>query len=161
MYYDPHRYGPGQEGYWLYPDGGNEPLISGYPENGGETSAGLRLGDPGARWLDVGSYPDVQSPWGLLDGSGGEDEWLETLLGPRERWKKGSQQFGGASDPIDRLDRAEGAPPNVGGRGFRLASAIPTPYSFMVLIGFFTLYRRRRPDNESNRNPDCDISVLD
>lgn len=34
VYYDPDRYGEGQEGYWLYPNGTNTELISGDPENG-------------------------------------------------------------------------------------------------------------------------------
>ncbi len=69
-HYDPNRYGEGLEGYWLYPDAGQEPLISGYPWEGGETDAGIEI-KPGYTYLDVGSYPDVRSPWGLLDLSGG------------------------------------------------------------------------------------------
>ncbi len=42
-YYDPNRYGPGQDGYWLQPAGHTEPLISGDPDQGGETSAGTTL----------------------------------------------------------------------------------------------------------------------
>ncbi len=153
MYYDPDRYGDGQEGYWLYPDGGNEPLIIGYPENGGETSAGLRFGDPGARFLDVGSYPNVQSPWGLLDASGGEDEWLGDLSpSRRDRGVKGSQQFGGPPDPVDRLDWFVGSPPYIGGSGFRLASSVPSPYTsvafmFAVLITFNRRYRHAQQNS--------------
>ncbi|MGE3107502.1 MAG: hypothetical protein AB7O77_04015 [Phycisphaerales bacterium] len=157
MYYDPHRYGPGQEGYWLYPDGGNEPLISGYPENGGETSAGLRLGDPGARWLDVGSYPDVQSPWGLLDGSGGEDEWLENIVNPFERGQKGSQQFGSDSNIVDRLDWLASGFPQVGGTGFRVASCVPSPCSIVVVgFGYLLTHRRTRCSRQVAPNaPEC------
>ncbi len=147
MYYDPDRYGDGQEGYWLYPDGGNEPLIIGYPENGGETSAGLRFGDPGARFLDVGSYPNVQSPWGLLDASGGEDEWLEDLSSSRrDRLAKGSQQFGSDPDFTDRLDRIGISGPHFGGSGFRIASTIPSPMSALPLLGVIvhSLFRRSR-----------------
>ncbi len=74
VYYDPNRYGEGFEGYWEYPDGGAEPLIGGLPEDGGETDAsGVPiLGPP----LDVGSYPHVQSPYGLLDVAGAVREFL-------------------------------------------------------------------------------------
>jgi len=35
-YYDPDRYGPGEEGYWRNPGSQQELLMSGYPHNGGE-----------------------------------------------------------------------------------------------------------------------------
>ena len=80
MHYDPHRNGPDQEGYWRYPTTSDTAPIPGYPVelggNGtGQTSASLHIDSGSDRvWVPVGSYPDVQSPWGLLDGSGGWSE---------------------------------------------------------------------------------------
>ncbi|MBX3353484.1 MAG: SUMF1/EgtB/PvdO family nonheme iron enzyme [Phycisphaeraceae bacterium] len=79
-YWDPNRNGQGEGGYWLYPDASDTPLTPGDPGLGGETNAGS-----GAEWpadhfqpWDVGSYPDVQTPWGLLDASGGGREWTDS-----------------------------------------------------------------------------------
>ncbi len=75
-HYDPDRYGPGQEGYWLYPNGSNERSRGGglLPKEGGERNAGpFWEGWP----IDVASFPHVRSPFGLLDASGGIAGWLE------------------------------------------------------------------------------------
>lgn len=80
MHWDPDKDGEG--GYWLMPDGGDEPLISLPPDQGGETNAGPFFNalsfDEGLQYRSVGMYPDTQSPWGLLDGSGGLSEMTET-----------------------------------------------------------------------------------
>lgn len=76
-FYDPDRYGEGEEGYWLFPVGSNEPAVGGLlPGEGGQSNAG---GDwwSGPFPLDVGSFPDVRSPFGLLDLTGGVAEFLE------------------------------------------------------------------------------------
>lgn len=103
MYYDPDRYGKGESGYWYMPDGGNEILISGLPQQGGETNAGIF-----DTYLDVGLYPRVTSQWGLLDGSGGVAEWCEDQGGwANTRADKGSWQFNETYwlwDPVDTLD---------------------------------------------------------
>lgn len=87
VYWDPNKDGQGNGGYWLYPDGGDEPLIPGRPEDGGETNAGRysewpppkNFPDDDGRPDGVGLYPHVQTPWGLLDVSGGAREWTETF----------------------------------------------------------------------------------
>lgn len=83
-YWDPNRHGQGQGGWWQYPDASNDPLIPGDPALGGETSAGNGLEWPTGQFKpkDVGSYPDTQSPWGLLDVSGSEREWTDTQYAP-------------------------------------------------------------------------------
>ncbi|MHC4976488.1 MAG: hypothetical protein ACYTF7_07760, partial [Planctomycetota bacterium] len=43
-HYDPHKHGENQPGYWLFPTSSDEPPIPDLPENGGETSSGLREG---------------------------------------------------------------------------------------------------------------------
>ena len=82
-HYDPNRYGAGQGGWWQYSNGSNAPLIAG-PPGIGQTSAGYVAG-PGELsefFIPLGSYPEVQSPWGLLDVSGGAAEWTEDWLFP-------------------------------------------------------------------------------
>ena len=76
VYYDPDRFGEGQGGYWRYPDGSDTPLIPGAP-GVGQTSGGWDYVAAGATHPDVGAY-GVETPWGLLDASGGVREWLET-----------------------------------------------------------------------------------
>ena len=72
VYYDPDRHGPGKGGWWIHPGSSDERLRIEYPENGGQTNGGLW------EWynsrLPAGMYPDVRTPWGLLDASGGASE---------------------------------------------------------------------------------------
>ena len=135
-YYDPNRYGTGLEGYWRQPNGTNETLISGYSLDGGQTNAGSGVD---FFQMDVGQYPHVQSPWGLLDVSGGRIEWLEDAVdvwGNRDRQHAGS--FQGQSlymfrDPIDYVLRGGTRVESVV-NGIRLATAVPTPGSSFLLI---------------------------
>lgn len=139
-HYDPNRYGPGQEGYWLYPDGGNEPLIPGLPENGGETDAGT-VATQGPSY--VGSYPWSESPLGLLDASGGLQEWTSSDSGGGRRFLPDSAQTSGLPEFLDRLDWLTTQWPSNGGQGFRIASAVPTPSTLPVLIAVVAYSRRR------------------
>ncbi len=73
VFYDPNRYGTSQGGYWLYPNRSNTPPVGGPPGTpGAETGSGSYPYDPNNpnRFYPVGSYPNSQTPWGLLDGSG-------------------------------------------------------------------------------------------
>ncbi len=141
MFYDPDRYGEGMEGYWLYPDSGNEPLIPGLPEDGGETSAGL-IGPPG---FPVDQYPWVRSPWGLLDGSGGVSNWTESVAFDYER----SRYFFGSwtSDSLfslhDRLDTPLAFGPPAPASGFRVAGLVPAPGPATVIICAVSFFTRR------------------
>lgn len=143
-YYDPNRYGEGQGGYWLYPNGTDEPLLAGLPENGGQTNAQPFVFPPEMRHMNVGSYPSVQSPWGLLDGSGGEREWTETWRPlDNDRWQIGSR-FGSVGALEDRLDYRLGWDPASQIGGFRFASIIPASGSLWVLaLTGFALRRTR------------------
>ncbi len=147
VHYDPDRYGDGQEGYWYYPDGGDEFLVSGEPgEPGAETSGG-ELGPPGMFWYPVGSYPATQSPWGLLDASGGVREMLETVIEPdaitsRRRFRAGS---GTVPDPTyqlrDRLDEFSGSSSASGHAfGFRLGSMARTCLTDLDGDGSLTIF---------------------
>ncbi|MGP1309568.1 MAG: SUMF1/EgtB/PvdO family nonheme iron enzyme [Phycisphaerales bacterium] len=76
VYYDPNRYGEGQGGYWMNPGSSDDPLTPGAP-GVGQTSAGWMWSGEGFTGPpDVGAY-GVETPWGLLDASGGAREWLE------------------------------------------------------------------------------------
>jgi hypothetical protein len=148
MYYDPDKDGPGLGGWWEHPGSGDDPLIADYPENGGETNAGLFDGSYGA-YTHVGQYRHVTSPWGLLDGSGGMREFTEECRDPLRldaRHTKGSSLFDkivpyemdwiGSEWTIHPDD-----PLLV---GFRVASAIPTAPTWAAVLGVTMLERRRR-----------------
>lgn len=126
-FYDPDRNGPGQGGYWLYPDQSDDPLIPGFPENGGTTNAGI----PGFDYLPAGMYPEVQSPWGLLDASGGNSEWTETSDDEfqRARYHVGSSSLG--DDYFLLFDLLGYSIAGLGsGNGLRVASVVPAPGAF-------------------------------
>jgi hypothetical protein len=144
-YYDPNRYGDGQDGYWLFPNRSNTPPVLGPPSAGGQTNVWA--------WytrapLDAGSYPDMQSPWGLLDCSGGETEWSETVAGNvvRSRYRHGSSLYNGFPEyeTYDRFDFARSAFPDERS-GFRIASVIPSSGAgcLSVLTLLFMSARRR------------------
>lgn len=161
-YYDPNRYGDGVEGYWLYPNGTNTPLVPGYPEEGGQTSAGLSPGAPNAHWLDIGSYPDVLTPWGLLDASGGVAEWTESIgEGVTARVVRGTAQYDPGSEILDRLDYLGFQAPHAGlAIGLRVASAVPGSGTLpaLVLLSVLHLKGRRRCQTDwdsASRSSSC------
>lgn len=135
MYWDPDKNGsaPGgkQAGYWAYPITSDTAPAPGDPALGGQTNTGTFPAGH-ARPLDVGSYPDVMSPWGLLDGSGGASEWTEGWsldTAHAFRLMAGSSFSASASpEEIDRLVLLLSKAPIFSGGGIRLASAVvPTP----------------------------------
>ncbi|MBL0928394.1 MAG: SUMF1/EgtB/PvdO family nonheme iron enzyme [Phycisphaerales bacterium] len=139
-YWDPSKNGPGVGGYWRYPGKSDVPLISGPPEQGGQTNAGPNGGPSSA-----GSYPNVTSPWGLLDTSGGVSEWTSTPLPGFSGavYIKGSRQSG-FLDP-DQIDLLPGSFVFASDSGLRLASVVPTPSSGATFIlGVVCALRRRR-----------------
>lgn len=147
VHYDPNHYGDGLEGYWLRPNGSNDPLIPGYPDQGGQTLAGLGLPPlgPVPTPPPVGAYPNVTSPWGLLDASGGGPEWPDS--GPGEgdvRHIKGGAQFSEFDPTVtDRLDWVgTGIARLASGSGLRIASVVPSPSSATVFLLSFLVRRR-------------------
>lgn len=152
VYYDPNRYGEGQEGYWRYPDQSDTPLVPGAP-GVGETSGGWDYVAAGATYPDVGAY-GVETPWGLLDASGGVREWLETYgaetgeYGGDAAFRPlgGSQIRSEFSLTYDELGYISGANPRTGLFGFRVGMIVPSPGSGAVLVccGALLAARRRR-----------------
>ncbi len=80
----------GEGGYWRYPNRSDTDSRPGFPGEGGERNAGEDEVFP----LPVGSYPDVMSPWGVLDMAGGQSEWFETVPGSGDPHLRGA----GSSD---------------------------------------------------------------
>ncbi len=145
MFWDPDK-NSGDGGYWMFPHSKDEVPISGAPWEGGETNAGAHPDDfPN---LDVGSYPWAASPWGLLDGSGGQREWTETVadsLGDRI-WR-GSLEYGSFYDLFDRLDYWSATKPDSGFVGVRFATLVPapaTPAVMLLMLSVCCSSRRRR-----------------
>lgn len=152
-YYDPNRYGEGQEGYWHYANGSDTRPIGGLaPDEGGEQNAGdiIDYRFP----FDVGSYDHVQSPWGLLDISGGVQEWTEgvDLFDELARYRMtggSSYNITGTAGGVylDRLGIWDvgfvdiGLGPLV---GLRLASVVPSPSVLPALLGGLIITLRRR-----------------
>ena len=153
-HFDPNGNGPGQSRWWQYsttsdtaPISGLSPLLGGL----GQTNAAFYASNPNApyRTFLAGMYPGTQSPWGVLDMSGGVSEWLEGqgIFFVGDRQYDGSSLY--ATDTlIDRVDA-------IGQRyfttsysdvGVRIASAIPSPQTFCgcVMAFAWTTIRRRK-----------------
>ncbi|MFM9994708.1 MAG: hypothetical protein ACKVU4_02780, partial [Phycisphaerales bacterium] len=101
--------------------------------------------------IPLGSYPQTQSPWGLLDMTGMTAEHTEfywPIEGPVDRGSKGADA---SSSPelFDRIYRFQFLRPSTPfpGLGLRVAAAIPSPVSVTVVImilAFRSTARRRR-----------------
>jgi hypothetical protein len=148
-YFDPNRYGQNEGGYWMYPNRSNTPPLPGSPSSGGETNTGraLTIGLPPE--LYAGSYPNVQSPWGLLDVSGGRREWSETQNSPN--FNNRNYFTTSATDEYSEVlyyDSAglSNAAHSWSRVGFRVASVVPCPgiWSLISLVTITHLASRRR-----------------
>lgn len=175
-YYDPNRYAPGNpgpawgagppgepgtnppppgpgdppitgetSGYWLYPNKSQDEPIAGPP---GVGQWGSRPPGWGSNPAPVGYYPDVQSPWGVLDMLDGVNEWTETVaqLAPqahnnRNRLVKGREPSNVRNDWF-----GYSSGPDSGLNGIRIASAVPGTSVILAFVGFSGLVggRRRR-----------------
>lgn len=136
MFWDPNKYGQNQGGYWKYPHSKDVPPIPGV-----ETNAGRWIGYPEQYdFYDVGGYPDSHSPWGLLDGSGGEDEWMDYEWNPwfgtnRVMVARGSIAFWNRLELHDWIGQAPVVRLMNTDKGFRLASVVPCVADFAVPFG--------------------------
>ncbi len=137
-HWDPNRYGPGQGGYWLYSHQSEDPPIGG-PPGQGQANTGFFLPNAGQFYIPLGSYPETQSPWGLMDTAGATNEHTEffwPLVMPSERGGRGSWA-GGAHEAADRIYFPWPSKPQYGFSmlGLRVASQVPAPAS-LVILGF-------------------------
>jgi formylglycine-generating enzyme required for sulfatase activity len=145
-YWDPDKNGPGEGGYWQFPHGSDDDLAhSLLATEGGERNAGPDDVFP----LPVGSFPHVQSPWGVLDMAGGQREWTSALNNAENAIRvKGTPWTDIPADNLfgpDRLAYAVGANTQSFLAGFRLASSIPAPgTAAVVALGVVLLARRHQ-----------------
>jgi formylglycine-generating enzyme required for sulfatase activity len=145
-YYDPSRYGEGEEGYWPYPNGSTDAPWFGAPPPDGDGDWGNGPDDEVWEKLTVGRYPHTVSPWGLLDVIGTATEWTETPWGVQYNedgeisFIAGRTIIGGTSGLLDAWADAPGTQAT---NAFRLATIVPAPGGFAAL-GFLGLYAARR-----------------
>jgi formylglycine-generating enzyme required for sulfatase activity len=140
---------PSNGGWYNYSNGSDSPYIYG-PPGQGQANAGFSTPNPFS--IPLGSYPTVQSPWGLLDVAGGTQEWTESVDtlsgGIRYRifdgsfWNEDSFQANG----LDQIRNFGAEFPWVDtyNFGLRVASVIPAPPSCVVGIGVLSVLIARR-----------------
>lgn len=138
-YYDPNRYGPGDEGYWIQPNGGDDQLLAGPPGVG--EAAGDWLTELG---IDVRSYPQTLSPWGMMDVSSTERQhtegWIHPASGLRRQLagSEGGSPFYLIHDMLSMIGEGSNLSPG----GIRIAAAIPEPGAG-ILVGLWAVMSRR------------------
>ena len=155
-HWDPDKDGPGQGGWWLYNNGSDTQPTIGLPGEG-ETAAGLDFPFGEEFRIPLEAYPDTQTPWGLLDTSGGGVEWNEDWQPRRYKQRRlwqgnvAGQRTFNPDDPLDfsndlawvfGSDAPDFGFPYL---SFRVASAVPAPGVGVALVcGFPFLVQRRR-----------------
>jgi hypothetical protein len=151
-YYDPNRFGEGQGGYWQFPGMSDDPLITAPPDEGGESNVGgFWYGGEGSGLVpfDVGSYPNAASSYGVLDASGGESEWTDTIAFSQLNMRLAL----GGDYTLDAKFHAQvevigayattifnGAP----WHGFRIAASVPSPGAALLVACVPLLVAGRR-----------------
>jgi uncharacterized protein (TIGR03382 family) len=142
MYWDPNKLGPGIGGYWRYEDSSDTLPVGGPPGTPGVQTSASSYAWP-YRYVPAGSYPDAQSPWGLLDGSGGASEHMDTWV--QNAGFRGSQTREQLYETTDRVDATIfAAPPWAPTAGLRIASTVPTPGTGVLLLASLVAVLRRR-----------------
>jgi hypothetical protein len=159
-HYDPNKQnGDGTlGGWWLFSNSTDTTITYGPPpsfggDGTGMANAGFDL--PGALDFEIplNSYPNVRTPWGLVDAAGMTREWTEEAVLTAgqlvARRADGSYwtQSGGVAFFSDQVISAGSDDPDIGSliNGFRIAAVVPSPST--VAIGMATLFlgtRRRR-----------------
>lgn len=156
-YYDPNRYGEGQEGYWLYPNQSNTRSINSLlPEDGGEANTSLNP-DFDIWPLDVAQF-DTTSYFGLFDLDGGVGEFTDTVFEGglnnntqryymSNHWAETTlpdDPFGFYFDRIDFQSSTE-LTQAINLRGLRIARNVPSPTGVAVIASVCLFgFRRSR-----------------
>jgi sulfatase modifying factor 1 len=149
-FYDPNYGGQGVGGWWWNtPAATNVPLVHG-PPGQGQANTGFDLPGGGHYRIPLGAYPDVQSPWGLLDMAGATREFTETVRtsgGVKYRTLAGTNWTGGVVgiDAIYMLGSEFPSSPSLF-HGLRVAAAVPSPGTtlFCSVCASFVFIRQRR-----------------
>ncbi|MFO0831951.1 MAG: SUMF1/EgtB/PvdO family nonheme iron enzyme [Phycisphaerales bacterium] len=172
VHYDPNKVNPDGTtgGWWTRPNGTDTNLVYGPPPafggNGtGMANAGFTLPNSGAYFIPLGSYPTVQTPWGLLDAAGTTTEWTEEILevdgGSRYRIFDGS--YWESAGGLDRVQYQGGEEPGVPtvNAGFRIAAFVPAPAPGAMGVGFLVyLCARRKRGETQEKNGSERVDVL-
>ncbi|MBS0197674.1 MAG: SUMF1/EgtB/PvdO family nonheme iron enzyme [Planctomycetes bacterium] len=149
-FYDPNYGGQNVGGWWWNtPAATNVPLIHG-PPGVGQSNSAFSLPDGGEYRIPLMSYPDVRSPWGMLDAAGATKEFTETVQnvgGILNRATMGSHWTDAdqGSDAILRIGSEYPSLPSLF-LGVRIAAAVPAPGSLLgvVLASACCIRRHRR-----------------
>lgn len=136
VFWDTQKDGVG--GYWPLPHGSDVPLMPGLPGEG-ETPVGLGSYQD----FPIGSYPDTQSPWGLVDVSGG---WLE--LTDTAHVNTFIRTWGSSNNSPPDADWFNQQLPGhrrltLEGAALRIATNVPTPGS-LAAVGCALIFAARR-----------------
>jgi formylglycine-generating enzyme required for sulfatase activity len=153
-HYDPNKNGQAQGGYWQYsitsdtvPIGGRPP---GWPGSSGRGQVNAGWADGSQYSVQLGAYPTVQSPWGLLDTGGATTEWTEGVVtfsgGDNYRIFEGSWWTDGSPENDWIGSRGGTDLPSIPTfeHGFRIAAAIPSPSVSGVCAFAATVWCRTR-----------------
>ena len=126
-YWDPNR-NNGEGSYWTFPNSSDTQPRPGLPEDGGERNAGERIVFP----LDVGSYPEETSPWGMLDMAGGQSEVTETPTRPDRLFRRviGGSYYGDedVGDPLSHHQVVFGSTTSAFRGTFGLRLGVPSGF---------------------------------
>ncbi len=142
-------------GWWQGPLGSDAlPVYGppvGFPNGSAANQANSDWSGPNfpGRLVPLGSYPNAQTPWGLLDAAGGTTEWTESIFsinGQTYRRIDGSRWDADASG--DEIWSSGAVRPNSSstGWGLRIATSIPQPGILATALPcvLLTLRRSRR-----------------
>lgn len=149
-YYDPNRNGPGEGGWWLHPNGPDTALVSGWPVEGGQTSAGIETHGFPEEWnIPLGAYADMVSPWGLWDISGATDEWTESYRDEFQFGRVFLGSYAGATvwqypDQAWTLEGSGAVNSSNNSTGFRIASIPTPPTAAIAVVGIAVASLKRR-----------------
>lgn len=155
MFFDPERAGNTVASYWTYPNRSDVLPTFGLPGQG-QANTGFHVIDDSEYRIPVGSYPNEQSPWGILDGAGSAAEWTEfrdpfglngEFFSRRGVLGSHADMIPDASITFSRVGTLQVRSPFSGypWAGVRLASVVPSPPgAFIFFLGLFCLHRRSR-----------------
>jgi formylglycine-generating enzyme required for sulfatase activity len=143
-------------GWWQGPLGSDAlPVYGppvGFPNGSAANQANSDWSGPNfpGRLVPLGSYPNAQTPWGLLDAAGGTGEWTESIYTVQSRMSRiseGSEWDDDASgDEIFLLGGTFRPNTSSTDIGLRIATSIPQPGILATALPcvLLTLRRSRR-----------------